>query len=300
MQRNTLLALVVAALLLSVGTVAASDAPSRTAAAATFVMKIGHPEQAAAPNATATYRLVLDGRAETAVKLELRAPEGLRAELSTDSVAIQPGNGSSVAVKAAAGAPGVYRFVVVGTSADGETREAKGVLVVKERPPMAKHAAPPADRASDERRGEPIDRRAEPIERRLDDLLARIERALAAFEGRAAGARPMPANPEPRAIAQVALRLSDENVTLGPEGRRVALLIENGPREGRVPLQLRADGADGWKVEVEKDGLHLRPHERTFVWIAFHPDGAGSIAYAVSAGDATVRGAANFAGPSIA
>lgn len=359
MEPRTLYALIAAALLVPFGTAVAQEATDAASPAheeTTYKISIMPAEKWAAPGATATYRVVVESRANTTVALAVRAPDLVAATLSSEELVVAPGApaGAELTVvsrenTSAAKLP----IVIVAKSTSGETHEARAVLILRERPDprpcAARDAQPnsttganacarsrplaPAHGPDPEPRPYAADRpydRADELEKSLELLILRAERYLAKLEGadHARPVKPAPIDrPEPRPIVDVKLRLSDENVTLGNEGRpvaaagseanvdpgaprgRVAILIENGPSEGRLPLKLRydldttsSDAAAGWKVELEKDAVVLRPHERTYVWILFRPDGAGSVRYGVSAGDSGqwVQGTATFPGPSIA
>lgn len=324
METRTLYALVAALLIVPMGTAVAQEPGDVAAPAAdrphpTYKVGILPAEQWAAPGTSATYRVVIEARNETLVTLAVHAPDLVSATLSASEVRAAPGHPGHATLTVTSrenASAQKLPIVIVAKSASGEVHEARATLILREKPterpcPAASDApndataacvrpkpTPPPQR---EPRPYAVERphdRADELEKRLEMLILRAERYLAKLEA-VEHARPAP---KPAPIADVTLRLSDANVTLGQEGRRVALLIENGAHEGRVPLELRYDAASGWKVELEKDMVKLRPHERTYVWVLFRPDGAGSVSYAIHAGNATagVQGVATFPGPSTA
>lgn len=329
METRTLYALVAAALLVPLGTAVAQDASEPTTAKPTQTYKIGFmpAEQWAPSGATVAYRIVAESRSNQTLSVSVHAPDILGVTLSSEEIVVSPGAPGAIALTvvsrentSAAKLP----IVVVAKSATGETHEARATLVLREKPTekpnatarpheMKPYPAEPKPYAADRPQERPHERpheaaqpqRVDDLEKRLELLILRAERYLAKLEtmDQARPAKPMPIDrPEPAPIADATLRLSDANVTLGPEGRKVALLVENGDHEGRLPLELRYDAASGWKIELEKDMVKLRPHERTYVWVIFHPGAPGSVQYSVSTGNATmaVQGSATFPGPSTA
>lgn len=333
MQPRTLYALLAATLLVPFGTVAAQEPAATThdvSPEITYKLAIMPAEQWAPPGATATYKVVLEGREETRIRLALRAPEGVHATLSADEVAVAPGSPGRLALTVAppANATGSFTVAVEATSASGETHSARATLIVREKPapssdkpayvrpcdaatsePAAANACPhpkPTTAPMPERRPDLAiyEKRADALERRLEALLARIERQLGALERyhERPAEKPMPVRPiEKDNVPDVRITLSDANITIGEDRRRVALLLENdGDREGRVPIHLRLESAAGWRVELEQEKVHLGPHDRAWIWIVFHPGDTPSVDYSVSVGEKTVHGVANAPQASVA
>lgn len=336
MHLRTLLAIVAAALLIPMGHAAAQE-PNTTASYSyetTFKLAIAPREQWVVPGATATYKVIAEGRAQADLHLAVRAPEGVVATLSADGIAIAPGEPGYALLNVTARDVAPYMpiyLLVVATSTTGEVQAAAATLHVREagsdpapctdrwhgnmtppacyqpmpqprpepqpeprpepRPQPRDPAQPPEPRPCDDPSGpstcrdhDAHERRAAALERRVESLLARIERVLDQIESKPAPAR-----------MELELSLSAQNVTVGSEGGRVALLIENHGREGRVRLHVLHDGSNGGTVELEKESVYLRAHERTFVWIRIDPGASASMAYSVSAGHASVDGTASIA-----
>ena len=263
MQTRTLYAILAATLLVPLGGAAGADEPEIT-----YKITLTPTEQSAAPGDNATYRLVVESRDRTSIKLTVRSDA--LARLSSDALDVAPGEPASAALIVGARIPGKYIVYVTATSAEGETHHARALLHVRE--------AQQDDK----------ERRADALEARLEAMLARLEHALSALQGRAKPA----ARPPPPAEG-VSVQLADTNVTLGPDGRRVAVLIEGGSTDARVPLRVRYADDTGWRLALEHEMVFVRAHERTFVWLKIAPGSAEQIVFAVTAGDAVAKGTAS-------
>jgi hypothetical protein len=226
-------------------------------------------EKRALPGAVVSFDLYAKAREPTLLHLELKAPEGVRAALSEETLRVAPGERAGMTLKVLAPDEATREPIVLGVLATdkegGETRAVRIALHVVAKEPAPKPAAcPKAEDASSER----------------------------------------PCPPAPR----VRMTLIEERATfvVGEDGTatgRVALLIEGGHHAGPLALDLRVPEGSGWRVHLERDVVKLGDDGRTFVWIGFRaPADAEPLPYSVHASTRAgpaggVGGAAQVAEP---
>lgn len=141
-----------------------------------------------------------------------------------------------------------------------------------------------------------------PTERRFAMILERIEKRLAALERTAASPPVRPClMPEP-VREPASLTIGDATLDVPADGARVAILLDGGSHGGRFRLAVHSRD-DGWSYHLEKDGVAVGPHQRTFVWLRIAPGETATSAYEVMATQGTsslvAMGTASWSGPQI-
>lgn len=141
-----------------------------------------------------------------------------------------------------------------------------------------------------------------PTERRFAMILERIEKRLAALE-RTAASPPVRPCPMPEPVREPAsLTVGEATLDVPADGARVAILLDGGSHGGRFRLAVHSRD-DGWSYHLEKDGVAVGPHQRTFVWLRIAPGETATSAYEVVASQGpsslVAMGTASWSGPQI-
>lgn len=283
------LAVTAAALFLAPGMAlaegSAPSTPSPTPASANepgFALKIMPHEAWLKRGESTTVSVVAQARQETTLALAVRAPEGIGATLSSSELELMPGSSGKVALRVVAPENAVrspYMVTVIATDETGSVREARMAIHLRDLGANAAPAAPAAETKKAEPRGSdaPVDA--------LRAILERIERTearLAKLEQARDAPASAPAPIAPSASTPARMTLFPEHVTVGPEGGKVALLLD-GAAGGKVHLSTTTDAASGWSVRLERDGVALGPHGRAWVWVHLTPgeNATAELAYAI-------------------
>lgn len=259
--------------------------PRERPAAAAFGAHLSPREIKADPGATVVFRLHAESREGAALTLRVRAPDGVAAELSRTELALGAGERASANLTVrvpddARTGPIPLQVEVVGAGVARPLRATVQVAGDVEAP-----AEPSAPRAPPMRPGE--DERMERLLDRLEQRIQRLERATSPerpaplrearpFRADAvAHARVTVETPREAPVVHEGIRalLSEPHATLGPEGGRVALLLEAGNRPVSLALSVRPDAESGWRMGLEKTRVELPAHARG--WILLHLDPAG-------------------------